>query len=222
MKLKKRVKRVARVLYNKFLRHRLPYKIGVYNGIPLYKIKLLDMSGEVDLELEQELLNGIRSVVKEGDKVVIVGGGYGLSSIVCARLVGDSGEVLTFEAGKEQSKLLKKNLNLNEVKDHVEIQHAVVGPEIQPFTEVGDAKNVNPASIPECDILVLDCEGAEKEIISNLQITPRAIVVETHGFLGATPEMVLKRLNELDYQVLTQEYENKERGVQIITACNDV
>lgn len=37
-----------------------------------------------------------------------------------------------------------------------------------------------PQKIPACDVLELDCEGAEIEIIESINFTPRALIVELH------------------------------------------
>lgn len=52
---------------------------------------------------------------------------------------------------------------------------------------------VAPAALPACDILELDCGGAEMVILRNMTIRPRVIAVEAHGLYGA-PTVAVKEL----------------------------
>jgi hypothetical protein len=47
----------------------------------------------------------------------------------------------------------------------------------------------------------LDCEGAEVEILRELVIQPRAILVETHGLNGAPTDLVASLLEKRGYVV---------------------
>jgi hypothetical protein len=47
----------------------------------------------------------------------------------------------------------------------------------------------------------MDCEGAEVEILREMSIQPRVIVVETHGVLGAPTELVASLLEGRGYAV---------------------
>jgi hypothetical protein len=56
--------------------------------------------------------------------------------------------------------------------------------------------------LPDCDVLVLDCEGTEIEILEEMEIKPRAVIVETHGMNGATEEAVRERLDSAGYDTV--------------------
>jgi hypothetical protein len=60
---------------------------------------------------------------------------------------------------------------------------------------------VQPSDIPDCDVLELDCEGAEDTILSELEIKPRVILVETHGSHDTPPSRVKTLLSELSYEI---------------------
>jgi hypothetical protein len=47
----------------------------------------------------------------------------------------------------------------------------------------------------------LDCEGAEVEILRELIIRPRVILVETHGLFGAPTDLVASLLETRGYVV---------------------
>jgi hypothetical protein len=58
-----------------------------------------------------------------------------------------------------------------------------------------------PSQLPPCDVLQLDCEGAEVEILRELTIQPRLILVETHGLYGAPTDVVASLLENCGYIV---------------------
>jgi hypothetical protein len=84
----------------------------------------------------------------------------------------------------------------------VRVVHAWVGarPPAEP-TVVG-APAIAPDELPSCDVLELDCEGAELDILERMTIQPRALVVEAHGVFGAPTETVRRVIESRGYQVL--------------------
>ena len=57
-----------------------------------------------------------------------------------------------------------------------------------------------PASqLPPCNVLELDCQGAEVEILRELVIQPRVILVETHELYGAPTDLVASLLKRRGY-----------------------
>lgn len=58
----------------------------------------------------------------------------------------------------------------------------------------------------------MDCEGAEIEILENLTIRPRVILVESHGMLDAPSSEIEELLNELSYSVKSKEI--ADRGLE--------
>lgn len=65
--------------------------------------------------------------VTEGDDVVVIGGGYGITTVVAARQTAPSGHVLVYEGASEQIDPLRETLELNGVQDVTEVEHAIVG-----------------------------------------------------------------------------------------------
>ena len=59
---------------------------------------------------------------------------------------------------------------------------------------------VAPEALPPCDVLELDCEGAEVEILSTMTIRPRVILTETHGLYGAPTPRVVELLGKIGYR----------------------
>ena len=83
-------------------------------------------------------------------------------------------------------------------KRQLTVNHAIVGEAISVYGAPEDLspRVVTPADLPECDVLALDCEGAEIVILRNLKFRPRAIAVESHGIYGAPSKMVRELLEQ--------------------------
>lgn len=184
----------VRQLYNRLLRPLLPRDVQVLNGVPVKSRRFLDRTIEHPNH-EKYLIQGIENACHPEDTVVLVGAGYGVSTVRAAR-IGKT--VIAFEAGREQFELATDTVKLNKT-DNATIHHAIVGELRSANSPPEDASNISPAELPEGDVLILDCEGAEVMIIEGLVELPREIVVETHGFLGASTEAVQGVLNDRGY-----------------------
>lgn len=213
--------RVHRV-YNRFIRPYTPHKIGVYNGVPVKSVsRILDFQDQFP-DYEAPLVSALRTHVQSGDDVVIVGGGIGVSTVAAIEATGRRGSVETFEGSASQYETVIDTVELNLVEEHVDVHHAVVGSFSDYSTEsYGDTENaaiVPPAELPACDVLEMDCEGAELEILEEMEISPRVIVVETHGLLGSPEADVREVLDERGYEVIDRGVELAAEGVYILTA----
>jgi hypothetical protein len=86
----------------------------------------------------------------------------------------------------------------------MEIHHAIVAKFISAFaggvtSDLGPI--VSPSQLPQCNVLQMDCEGAEVEILREMIIQPRVILVETHGVFGAPTDLVASLLEKRGYVV---------------------
>jgi len=85
---------------------------------------------------------------------------------------------------------------------NIVVHHAVVGKAVDVYGSGGDVGDVFPSSqLPDCNVLEMDCEGAEAEILRTLTISPRAILVETHGIYGAPTRLIASLLESRGYVV---------------------
>lgn len=207
-------------LYDTTIREHLPRKLGLFNGVIVRGPRLLD-SSDVLSEYEAAIVNSLRKHVTEGDEVTIVGGGLGVSTVVAARLVGEGGKVTTFEAGTTEFRLTREALDLNRVADQVTLHHGLVGPNVNVWSSAETADHVAVSELPACDVLEMDCEGAELDVLQNLDVDPRVIVVETHGHLGSPENDVRAEIERLGYEVIDRFAENAARGVFVLTAVRD-
>jgi hypothetical protein len=187
----------------------------------MHRFKLLDLSNHFE-EYEAGLCRSIRNYVSSGDTVVIVGGGLGVSSIVAANYVGADGVVHTYEASYAQYNKINATISLNKVSDRINLKHSYVSEvnkaSVKKYGSSGNATFVPAKDLPNCNVLELDCEGAEINILENMTIRPEIIVVETHGYLGSTKPDIKEVLNGLEYEIVEEEAENKDDGIYILTA----
>lgn len=209
-------RQTARYVYVRTIREFLPTLSEVkYAGIPISRERkfgdsavpsfLLPHPLEDVEEYEQALIAAMHSEVRAGDKVTIVGGGEGVTTVVAANAVGETGSVVCYEGSKWCVEKVKATAARNKVSTRrLTVNHAIVGEAISVYGAPEDhsARVVAPADLSECDVLALDCEGAEILILRNLKFRPRAIAVESHGIYGAPSKMVRELLEQLDYTVV--------------------
>jgi hypothetical protein len=169
-------------------------------------------------EYEAALIAAIRNRVKKDDRVCVIGGGLGISTVVSAHQAGVEGAVEVFEASEYRVKQLRRTLEINDLNTEVHISHALVGPEIHLNGDLGGGQRQSPSSLPQCDVLVMDCEGSELEILCTYDRTPRTVIVETHGVYGAPASDVGSTLEANGYEVVDRRTENEEMGIYILTA----
>lgn len=203
---------ILQTIYNEAVRPFLPEKIGVMNGVPVRNRKLLNRT-DVDPNYGGALVAATREKVTDSDEIVVVGGGVGVSTVVGAR---HADHVTVFEAG-DRYETLCETVEINNVSKTVDARKALVGPDIS-VTGTTAKQSVDPQDLPECDILELDCEGAELAILRNLQIRPRTIIVECHGVFDAPASAVREEITALGYSVENQTVVNEDKGVLVITA----
>jgi hypothetical protein len=154
---------------------------------------------------EAVLINALRSNVQSGDTVVVVGGGEGVTVTVSAEAVGAAGSVVCFEGNESFAENVRITAARNGVSERVTVRHAIVGKDVNVYSDYGGRKSttlVMPEDLPNCDVLELDCEGAETVILKHLKFSPRVIIVETHGINGAPTTEVRMVLQTRGYHVL--------------------
>jgi len=213
---------VVHTLYDRLFRPYLPYKISVHNGVAVKdKVKLFDFRDTFP-DYESALVSAIRTQVQEGDSVIIVGGGFGVSTVAAVEATGRKGEVETYEGSSKQFQIVNNTTRLNGVEDCVNTNHAIVGSFLDHSTEFygksGNAEIVNPSSLSKSDVLVLDCEGAELEILSNISNNLNIVIVETHGFLDSSEQDVRSILTKKGYEVIDRGIEAESDGIYVLTA----
>ena len=157
-------------------------------------------------DYEEALVEGLHRLVRPGDRVVVVGGGFGVTTVVAAQAAGVNGEVWCYEASMAHISWVHATLALNRKRKPmapVHVVHACVGEARSRMKAAYDGEGVDPRVLPECDVLELDCEGSELGILASMTIRPRGLVVETHGVFGAPTLAVRKVIESRGYSVLS-------------------
>jgi len=173
--------RIVQLAYNRVLRPHLPATHWVAAGIPVYgsnddprAAKPLDLGKGVQ-SYKTELVAAIKKYVGSDDDVGIIGGGRGVDSIIAAR---QGAMVTAYEAASGMVDVARKTVAWQALEDQIKINHAIVGENVEVYgQEIGE--RVSPTTLSH-EVLILDCEGAEKSVIQGLEKLPRVLIVETH------------------------------------------
>lgn len=217
---------LLREAYDGTIRRRLPRVLGVYNGVVTRRYYLLDLTKSLnEPAYKQALVEGVREAIDPGDAVVEIGAGFGVCTVWAAREAGTEGRVLSFEANAEQTRVVREALELTgqvageDLLERVDVRQALVGSDLETYGSMAGAARVEPASLPDCDVLTMDCEGAELDVLRELSAEPRTIVVETHPTHAAPTDAVVEVLSSKGYAIGTTPVTTKEGGSKdIVTA----
>lgn len=167
--------------------------------------------------------------VQRNDLVADVGAFIGLYTVALAKRCGPAGKVVAFEPDPENFQALQAHIELNGVRDHVELIEAAVGEQdgILSFESGKSSESRIAASgrmRVRCvrldsifadrpmNILKIDVEGYEEAalkgalgLLRDPRRCPRRIYLEVHPYawpeLGTTSESVLRLLAECGYRV---------------------
>lgn len=211
---------VCRVFYNPIRPH-LPKKLTVANGVVIRHRPFLDLT-DVNPHYEASLIEQMENGIQEGDTVVVVGGGKGVSTVHASRLAGQTGDVHTYEAVRGQIDAINETLELNYTLAPVTLHHATVGSvdswSAERFGQSEGSVNIPPHELPDADVLVLDCEGAEKQIIPHIAGSIRSVVVETHGWLGSDRSTIRESLIDQGFDIQGESVEDAGKGIHVLSA----
>ena len=160
--------------------------------------------------------NAHQMLTRENEHVCIIGGGYGITTVHAARQVGGGGLVTVFEGGEIASEV-RQVAQWNEVDDVVTVEEAIVGDPTSLYQGMADdAEVIDPADLPACDVLEMDCEGSELGILEGMQIRPRVLIVELHPTMYDAPNAApVELIEEMGYEMT---YWSTQRGEQMSEA----
>lgn len=210
MKLYKTVRKI----YNNTIRRSLPKKNRTLAGVTVHDTPLFDLSAD-NPRYKTGFLMAIHDNISEGDTVDIIGFGRGVSTVHILR--AGAKKVNAYEAASDMITLgtdtLKRNVDSNTAK--VEIKNAVVGEPVDVYGDYSDADFVSPGELSMSDVFVLDCEGAETDILSNLGTYPNTIICETHPTKGAPPEAIVDILED-EYETSIREHKLSEHPTKVV------
>lgn len=203
--------RLFRRLIRPYCSHYLPHRIANYHGVAVEQ-PVLDPTPRVQPEREAPLIRGIERNVRRDDHVVIVGGGYGVSTAISAWATGPDGRVDVYEGSEEWAAANRRLVERANVDERVTVHEAIVGDAVDVWGRSERAPSISPGTLDPGDLLVMDCEGAEMSILMGLSDTPRAAVVECHPDLGADDETIRRQLRERFDRVSSVSRDGLARG----------
>ena len=209
---------ILNTIYDQTIRPHLPPRLVTLGGVEAYDGALFDLSLEDQEEYEEAVRAAQRAHIREGDHVRIVGGGMGVTAVTA---VGHGAvDVDVIEASAASVRRCRRTIEHHDLEDIVSVEHARIGPAIETFSgRIG--RELPFEWCLECDVLELDCEGAEAEILDALSVDddlPRVMIVETHGYLDSPTEQVRSQLDTLGYRIVSEEIEREDRDVFVLTA----
>ncbi len=148
-------------------------------------------------DYESALVAALLRHVRADDRVVVVGGGLGVTAAVAAR---QARAVTCYEGSRAFARIVTETAHLNGL-DNLTVVEAIVGADLGVYSGDKAVRTIAAEDIAPCDVLEMDCEGAEAVILPCLTQRPRVVIVETHGFLGAPTEAIAGLLRGLGYVV---------------------
>jgi len=190
---------VVQTVYDATIRPRLPRKWGVVNGVAVRSFRLFDFS-DTQPDHKTGLMSAIRSHVNAGDTVIDIALGRGISATVAARRADT---VHAYEATADMVEIGHETIKHNCVSDSVQIHHAVVETPGKLFGEACTNRTVSVSELPRADVWVLDCEGAETDILDAAEKYPDTCIVESHPGVGVPASTVRDRLTG-QYETVTR------------------
>ena len=205
------LRRLPVSFYHRSIRRFLP-TIGyaTYNGVDVRETKLLDPYFQNEWwdtvsdwpEYENGLVTLHEKATRDGDDVVIIAGGNGVSLYWAAKHVGESGSITAYEASDQQIEIIHNVISRYDLEDRCRLYHALIAEDIGVYGSESSVDVISPAKLEDCNVLELDCEGAELAILDEMDIRPREIYVELHPHLvDYNIRDVLDRLHEMGYEI---------------------
>ncbi|MCF2238155.1 FkbM family methyltransferase [Halobacterium salinarum] len=160
---------------------------------------------------ESQYIEAIRRHVTEGQDVVLVGGGEGISTVVAANQVQRTGEVTVFEGAAEEARKSQVVVEINEVSDRTTVHHTIVSEDVSLRSAASGAEVLPSAELPSCDVLAIDADGAEISILDGIVNHPAVLIVEHHAVADTSglaleyqPDRVRDLITNLGYDIVDE------------------
>jgi hypothetical protein len=149
---------------------------------------------------EGGMVNCHKQLTRLNDQVCVIGGGKGISAVHAWWL--SAVPPIVFEGSAHQCKILLAVFERNNVI--AEVHNRIVGTPFNVYVGTRGTPMPHMEDIPECDVLDLDCEGAEVEILEHIKARPRVLIIELHPWLykdGKNSDYILALVNKLGYTI---------------------
>jgi hypothetical protein len=210
--------RKVQKVYNNSIRDSLPKKNRSLAGVHVRDTPLFDLHAD-NPRYKIGLILALYDYVSPGDQVEIVGFGRGVTTTHmfwagASQVIGYEGAMSMIEKGVET---VKRNCVTT---PSLTVKHSIVGDPIDVYGNFSDAKIISPSELADSDILVLDCEGAEKSILTDLGNHPETVICETHPTKGAPAEKIVELLED-QYVVSTRSHKPQRDAKEIVIGTRD-
>ena len=150
---------------------------------------------------EEGLKAAINKINIQIESATIIGGGYGAIAVYLHKKITQKCKITIYEASVHQASIIRRTMEINSVFN-AKVINMPVGATVSVYNS-DQPLNVLPANdLLNTDLLIMDCEGAEKIILDTIIIKPKVIIVETHGFLGSGTNIIREKLLAHNYDVL--------------------
>jgi len=206
-----RLRAIVERRYSSAIRPLLPRVWGVSNGVAVKDFRLGEQTHRPDHKAG--FVNAIEECVRDGDRVIDIAAGRGVTAVVAA---WQGADVTSYDASAEMLDLARQTAAANNAE--VNLRRGLVGEAVSVWGDGTGVSRIPPSELPGCDVLQLDCEGAELSILDGLRQRPRAIIVETHPGYDATVEECLARVPSDVYETTVRDYEPGVGHKDIIVA----
>lgn len=200
-------------IYNSTIRLYLPNKSRTLTRVDVKDTPLFDRSAD-NPEYKIGLILALYDNISTNDHVDIVGFGRGVTTTHClyagaSHVIGYEGAVNMIRKGTDT---VERNFGDT---SSIDVRHAIVGEPIDVYGDSSDAAIISPSDLSDADALVLDCEGAEISILSELGSLPETIICESHPKKGAPAEEIVDLLND-EYTVTTRSHKPEQDAKLVV------
>jgi hypothetical protein len=212
--------RIVGYFHEHVVRPYLPTKednLAKFNGVYVSyeKTKYLDaILGLVNYE--GPLVRELKDCAAHANCIIIVGGGYGVSTTKAAKYSDEDTEIISYEGSETMFQRLLCTLSINNVSG-VNTKKKIVGDPISVASDTVTDESISPSELPASDLLILDCEGTEKQILNQMTHQPSTIIVETHGQYGSPVEDINEILLRKGYSLKNETVMSINKDMSILT-----
>lgn len=89
----------------------------------LVDVRDIYLNEEIESAMDSAIPHILSRIVRDGDKVIVVGDGVGYYSMVIGDLIGKKGKIFLFQPNGDNSRLVEYNLKINNMWDSVSISN---------------------------------------------------------------------------------------------------
>jgi hypothetical protein len=182
------------------IREYVPRKVTDVNGVQTRKHRLVEFYND---NYENESVEALIKYCKPSDSVLILGGGFGVTTVHAARIANN---VVVYEAARSQYNIISNTIKREEVQDSVDLRYGLVSESCDVYdNDVG--QYISPADLPACDVWEVDIEGGELALLKDLPYYPRVLIIECHPKYNTPAEKIISILEDHEYTIQRGEHD---------------